>query len=346
MNSQTERLKGLSLWALNSSYTDDIILEMAKIQAEQNPYYKKFLEFKGKNASQWETIDDIVPIPIEIYKESKSLVKSGQFEPVKVWESSGTSGNSSRTPLEDTEVYECTIQRQFSEVYEDTSRLDTVVFVPTSSEWPHSSLAYMFDFGVSEVFPPNNTFRLVKAPQGVVEVASNLDDLILEITHKALDGRRFLLYGISYLFIVVMEEIRKFGFKPFLGRNPIITDTGGYKGVTRNYSREEFIKLFNETFSYKGEVKFVTEYGMSELNSPFWGEGVDPVFRIPNWVRVRIDGETNQLTIFDPGLYSTCVALKTQDRAELVDKDHIRLLGRLPGASMKGCSISAERARR
>lgn len=346
MNSQIDWLRELSLRSLGRVYTNDIILEMVKIQAEQNPYYKKFLEFKGENASQWESIDDIAPIPIEIYKESKFLVKSGWFEPVKVWESSGTSGNSSRTPLESTVIYDDTIRRQFFKAYGHTSHLSTVAFIPTPSEWPHSSLAYMFDIGVRGQLAPDSTFRLVKAPQGRVGVASNLDNLVLEMTRRSLNGDRLFLYGISYLFIIIMEEIRKFGFKPFLGENPIVTDTGGYKGVTRNYSREEFIKLFNETFSYKGEIEFVTEYGMSELNSPFWGKGVDPVFRIPDWVRVRIDDETNQLTIFDPGLYSTCVALKTQDRAELVDKNHIRLLGRLPGASMKGCSISAERARR
>lgn len=346
MSNRFEWLKELSFKSLSSSYTGDTILEMAKIQAELNSYYAKFLELKGEDASQWESVDDIVPVPIEIYKESKFLVKSGWFEPVKVWESSGTSGNSSRTPLESTEVYDRTIHKQFYKVYEHILKLATVAFIPTSKEWPHSSLAYMFDTGVRDRLGPEWSFRLVKAPEGRVKVAENLDNLILEITRKALNGNRFLLYGISYLFIIVMEEIRKLGFKPFIGENPIVTDTGGYKGVTRNYSREEFVKLFNETFSYKGEVEFITEYGMSELNSPFWGTGTDSVFRIPDWVQVRIDEETNQLTIFDPGLYSTCVALKTQDRAELVDKNHIRLLGRLPGASMKGCSISAERARR
>nr|DAK04882.1 MAG TPA: acyl-protein synthetase [Caudoviricetes sp.] len=346
MNSQIDWLRELSLRSLGRVYTNDIILEMVKIQAEQNPYYKKFLEFKGENASRWESIDDIAPIPIEIYKESKLLVKSGWFEPVKVWESSGTSGNSSRTPLESTVIYDDTIRRQFFKAYGHTSHLSTVAFIPTPSEWPHSSLAYMFDIGVRGRLAPDSTFRLVKAPQGRVGVASNLDNLVLEMTRRSLNGDRLFLYGISYLFIIVMEEIRKLGFKPFLGENPIVTDTGGYKGITRNYTREEFVKLFDETFSYKGEVEFITEYGMSELNSPFWGTGIEPIFRIPDWVQVRIDDETNQLTIFDPGLYSTCVALKTQDRAELVDKNHIRLLGRLPGASMKGCSISAERARR
>ena len=346
MSEKFKWLKELSFKSLNLSHTSDTILEMAKIQAELNPYYKKFLEFKGEDASQWESVDDIVPIPIEIYKESKFLVKSGWFEPVKVWESSGTSGNSSRTPLEDTMVYDRTISKQFYKVYGHIPHLSAVAFIPTPTEWTHSSLAYMFDVGIREKLEPESILRLVKAPQVTVEVASNLANLVIEMTRRSLNGDRLFLYGISYLFIIVMEEIRKLGFKPFLGENPIVTDTGGYKGITRNYTREEFVKLFDETFSYKGEVEFITEYGMSELNSPFWGTGNDSVFRIPDWVQVRIDEETNQLTIFDPGLYSTCVALKTQDRAELVDKNHIRLLGRLPGASMKGCSISAERARR
>jgi len=99
----------------------------------------------------------------------------------------------------------------------------------------------------------------------------------------------------------------------------------------------------------------VREYGMTELTSQFYTAalaGGDPeLFLAPHWARVRIldpatleeaaPGTPGLVAIFDLANLGSAVHLLTEDLG-VADDDGFRLLGRAPGAELRGCSLTAE----
>jgi hypothetical protein len=99
----------------------------------------------------------------------------------------------------------------------------------------------------------------------------------------------------------------------------------------------------------------VREYGMTELTSQFYTralEGGDTeLFVAPHWTRVRIldpetlaeapDGTPGLISIFDLANLGSAAYLLTEDLGVARDGG-FTLLGRAPGADLRGCSLTAE----
>ena len=101
----------------------------------------------------------------------------------------------------------------------------------------------------------------------------------------------------------------------------------------------------------------VGEYGMTELSSQLYEATlVEPgaphgVFVAPPWMRVVAvdpatlapvpEGEIGIARIVDLANVDSAVAVQTADRVR-VRGDHVELLGRLPGATPRGCSLAVE----
>jgi hypothetical protein len=119
--------------------------------------------------------------------------------------------------------------------------------------------------------------------------------------------------------------------------------------------------MLAETFEVP-EPAVVSEYGMTELCSQLYGDGLvrgrierDGVERlmVPPWVRVTPcdpetlrpvrAGEVGVLRIDDLANLDTCCAIQTADLGRS-DGDRVVLLGRSPGATPRGCSLAIEEA--
>ena len=134
-----------------------------------------------------------------------------------------------------------------------------------------------------------------------------------------------------------------------------VMETGGFKGRSRELSRDELHSAISQSLGVPRE-RIVNQYGMCELGSQFY----EPTLRtgiysdvkfVPPWVRTRVvdpvtqkevsRGESGVLAHFDLANTGSVLAVLTSDLGELADGG-FRVFGRLRGAEARGCSLAAD----
>jgi hypothetical protein len=131
--------------------------------------------------------------------------------------------------------------------------------------------------------------------------------------------------------------------------------TGGFKGRSREVSAQELRDGVSRSLGLAAS-SVVGEYGMTELTSQLWAvpEGDDPRwrYRAPPWMRVHAcdpitlaelpTGHEGIARIEDLGNVESAWAVQTADRVVVDEDGSVTLLGRLPGATPRGCSLAVE----
>lgn len=210
--------------------------------------------------------------------------------------------------------------------------------IPTVEEWPDSSLAQMVAW-FADIWETHYAD------------AEKLDDVREKL--KAASQKNFpvFVFGTAFHFVNLLDGGARFQLPP----GSIVIETGGTKGRSRSVTRTELYDLIAEGFGIKTS-RIVSEYGMCELASQAWDfVAADQdiplsqrVFRFPWWVRAGVmsspsDVETTgagALTLFDPlRVDISKTALQTEDLAQIHGDQSFQLLGRVPRAPLKGCSL-------
>ena len=137
-----------------------------------------------------------------------------------------------------------------------------------------------------------------------------------------------------------------------------IMETGGFKGRAAEVDRATLYGLVGERLGVPPSG-VVNEYGMTEMLSQAYdgvagqaGPPLEREHRFPAWVRTRAldPADLSPLPPGEPGLLahhdlanaaSVCHIL-TEDLGCTTEGGGVRLLGRAPGASLRGCSLAAE----
>lgn len=131
----------------------------------------------------------------------------------------------------------------------------------------------------------------------------------------------------------------------------VVMVTGGFKG--RVVSLDE-AALHDAVRQRLRPARLVLEYGMTELSSQLWGAPGSP-YVAPPWMRVvAVDPQTGvtvpagspgQLRFYDLANVDSSVGVETLD-CGTVDPDGrtVRLVGRIPQAEARGCSLPTEEA--
>ena len=170
-----------------------------------------------------------------------------------------------------------------------------------------------------------------------------------------------LLLATSFALVMLFEAAEANGWDTIeLPRGSRVVDTGGYKGRTRELTREALVAQIGAWLGVAPEW-CENEYGMSELSSQCWLGNVaaatghpltDGAPRwMPPWLRVRVvdavtlsevaDGEQGLLVFHDLANVWSCAAIRSEDLA-IRRGDGFELVGRAPGAALKGCSLQLE----
>jgi acyl-CoA synthetase (AMP-forming)/AMP-acid ligase II len=140
----------------------------------------------------------------------------------------------------------------------------------------------------------------------------------------------------------------------------VVFETGGFKGREREVAPDELAAGVAERLGVPAQA-VVREYGMTELTSQLYSvsltagatlAGGDPHLYVPpHQVRVRVvdleslgeapAGESGLVAVFDLANLSSAVHVLTEDLGRL-EPGGLRLLGRAPGADLRGCSLTVE----
>ncbi|HAB16404.1 MAG TPA: long-chain fatty acid--CoA ligase [Verrucomicrobiales bacterium] len=220
---------------------------------------------------------------------------------------------------------------------------------PSAEDAPRSSLAYMLGC-LNRAFDANGSeFFGRTTPQGW---AVDTDRWIKRLHDFSGTAQPVYLIGTAFSFVHALDDPAFQRGLPPLPPGSHIVETGGYKGRSREMPRTELHTELAARFAVpRGSV--VTEYGMSELSSQAYSEPVGEsdsplVFRFPPWARALVvspesgrevaDGAVGILRIIDLANVWSALGIQTADLA-LRRGDAFELLGRLPEAEARGCSL-------
>ena len=224
-----------------------------------------------------------------------------------------------------------------------------VSLTPAPSEVPQSSLVHMLAHvtlpgePATEWLGGDSSDGWVLEPEKVRSARERI----------SAEGRPVWIAGTAFNFVHDLDR-RSTGLPP-LPPGSIVMETGGYKGRSRELSRDELHAGIARSWGVP-RSHVITEYGMCELSSqgyrwsaPLAGEAPAPL-ALPPWARVRIvspetldevpEGSVGMIRWFDLANVGSVLAVQTEDLGRRV-AGGFELLGRGAGAEPRGCSLLA-----
>ncbi len=299
---------------------ESMALDLFAWQRQHIPHYDAFC---GEAAPT--CLEEIPAVPVALFRD---LYLCASPSPSATFRTSGTtSTRRGEHHMPDTEVYEAAASRWFHQCVPGAPVGNCVSLVPEPAVVPDSSLGHM----VHTIFP---TARWYLDPAGQVDVNGALADL-------AACNQPVFLASTS----LALDQLLNDSPTLSLPTGSVIMATGGSKGRTRQLNDAD---LKQRVRSCLGPAQWIREYGMTELSSQLWDTGDG--YRPPPWLHVyTVDpvagcpAPEGVICFVDLANWGSCLAVETQDLGR-VEGGIVHLAGRLPGAPIRGCSLSAEPA--
>ncbi len=323
-----------------------LALRLFRHQFARNLPYQRFClaqDRRPENVRHWSAIP---AVPTTVFKDA-ALTTLKPAQRVRVFHSSGTTGHRpsrhfhSRSSLA---LYEAALWPMFeSRVLAPVAAVSDrrhgafhlTVLAPTPGEAPHSSLVHMCE----------TVRRRLGATRSAFVQASTFPSPIFDPRSSA----PVLLLGPAFAFVHLLDKIKPLALPP----GSRVMETGGYKGRSREVSREELHALIAARLGIPRSA-IISEYGMCELSSQFYTKPstLNPqpstLFTGPPWTRVQIidpetgrearDGGRGLIRVFDLANRASVVAIQTED-AGIRRGAGFELIGRAPQAEARGCSL-------
>jgi hypothetical protein len=346
---------------------DDLALAVARFQAAHVPPFARLLRARGVDLAAAREAAAIPAVPADVFRLARVAAHPPEAD-IVVFRTSGTTqiGGQVGAPrgehaLRTTETYELAALswgQRF--LWPDGAAVGALILAPPLAEQPDSSLGFMLDRFARALGGPAS-FHVHLSAAG--DARLDLEGLAAAAAEARAAGRPTLVLATSFALVHLIEQGA--GLDLRLPAGSRVMQTGGFKGRSREVAPDELRGLLAGVFGVP-PAHVVGEYGMTELSSqlyegtlaaaltPLAFAGAAPrhgVYFAPPWVRVEaVDptsldpvapGEIGVARIVDLANVDSAVVVQTADRVQLVDGG-VELLGRLPGAPPRGCSIAAD----
>lgn len=337
----------------NEADFESLALDVFAYQCAENPAYRRYCARFGRSPANVRHWTDIPAVPTAAF----ASVRLACFPPDRAqltFVSSGTTrATRSRHELENASLYDASVLSHFRRcMLPDMNGIDIVALAPAFHDAPNSSLAYMFSL-ISRTFgSPSDGFFVEE------------DRLDFEGAARALREAKasLLVAGTAFAFVHFFDRCAAAGASFELPSGSRVMETGGFKGKSRDVSRDELYSWFTRYLGVPRDM-CVSEYGMCELGSQWYDAnlvdrfaGLTPRRDLkigPHWTRTLIvdtvtaapvpDGQIGLVQVFDMSNRGSVAAILTGDVARKVTGG-FELLGRAPGQPPKGCSSAIDAA--
>ncbi|HEX7903014.1 MAG TPA: acyl transferase [Chitinophagaceae bacterium] len=311
---------------------EDLALEIFQYQYQGNEVYKSYVDAIGIKPGSIKEITAIPFLPIRFFKTHS--VKTGNFEPAAVFESSGTTGMiNSRHYIKDLSLYEESFLKGFESFYGSINNWCIIGLLPSYLERNNSSLVYMVNELVKKSHHSQSGFYL-----------DEYDKLFAILKQLENQQQKTLLIGVTFALLDFAERYAL----PL--QHTIIMETGGMKGRRQEMIREQVHEMLKNTFA----VPLIhSEYGMTELLSQAYSKG-NGLFQCPPWMKVVLRDEEDPLSvrhikdvrrlvgainIIDLANIHSCSFIATDDAGRLYPDGSFEVLGRMDNSDLRGCSL-------
>jgi hypothetical protein len=305
----------------------ELALDIFRFQYENNPLYHQFTNNLGIDPRAVRTLAGIPFLPAGFFKSD--AVRTTEFTPEKVFESSGTTGTGgSRHFVKDLGIYRRSFLAGFENAYGPVGDWVIIGLLPAYLERSDSSLVSMVDELIAGSGQPESGFYLYEH-QALFDLLQKLEA----------EGRKTLLIGVTFALLDFSEKYR------LSLKHTIVMETGGMKGRRKEITRMELHDQLKERL---GVSSVHAEYGMTELLSQAYSGG-GGLFHPPPWMRVLPRKEDDPLDVGTQGegildiidlanLYS-CSFLATDDIGKVYADGSFEVAGRVDNSDIRGCSL-------
>jgi hypothetical protein len=328
---------------------DALACDIARFQAEHIEGFARLCRAKNVVPGALRLARDVPSVPTDAFKLSRVAWFPDDASRATFLTSGTTVGARGTHRMRRPETYDAAAMALGRWALTSDLRDPPVVLVlgPDASEAPDSSLARMtsmFAQRLGAADPRSASF--VKG--GVMDLVG-LDERVAEATVR---GRAILLLATSFALVHLLDALSGAHFR--LPPGSRVMQTGGYKGRSREVAAEDLRRKLSEVFGID-ERAIIGEYGMTELSSQFYEGtlqgGEANVYVEPPWARIVPvhpetlepvpEGETGIARIVDLMNVDSAVVVLARDQVRRKGAG-VELLGRVPGAPPRGCSIALD----
>ncbi len=319
------------LTLLNQPFIDEA-LQLFRKQSSENELYKHFIQSLAVDPATVCALDDIPFLPISFFKTHE--VKTGNFQPEKCFESSGTTGMiNSKHCIRNIDAYLENTVSIFRESYGDPAEYCFIGLLPSYLERGNSSLIVMADHFIKLSKHSSSGFFLNEF--------NKLHELLLELEAQA---QPTILMGVTFALLDFIES------HPIQLKHTIVMETGGMKGRKKELTRDELHQLLKDGF---GVHTIHAEYGMTELMSQAYSKGnglyrsssklnillrsTDDPFEI--WQEDEHIMRVGVINVIDLANIDSIGFIATDDLARFTGNGEFELLGRVDSSDVRGCSL-------
>jgi hypothetical protein len=339
---------------------DALALDIARFQAAHVPAFARLVRARGVDLLAARSAAAIPAVPADVFRLTRLAAHSPEAD-VALFRTSGTTqGARGEHPLRTTKTYALgALSWGARLLWPDGPQLGAIVLTPTRAAQPDSSLGFMLDHFARTLDGPSAFHVHLDATDATREAHLDLDGIAHATARARESARPAIVLATSFALVHLLEQrgARDLRLPP----GSRVMQTGGFKGRSREVAPDELRGLLVDAFAVP-PAHVVGEYGMTELGSQLYegtlaaalaGRPAPPhgVYLAPPWLRVSaVDpvslepvapGEVGIARFVDLANVDSVVAVQTADRIR-VTPDGVELLGRLPGAPPRGCSIAAD----
>ncbi len=323
-----------------------LALELFGYQYTHNAPYQRLCRAFGVRPEQVARWQDIPPGPTGAFNEAR-LAAYPRAQEVRIFRTSGSTTTArGQLHLDTLELYQASLLATFgAHICPDHKRIRFAVLAPSAADAPDSSLSYMFDVACREFGTRQSACYVGREVWEPERLIADLHAL----------GEPIALVGTAFAFVHLLDALEARGLELELPKGTRVMETGGFKGRSREVTREELHGGIEAALGVPAS-RIVNQYGMCELGSQFYEAtlctGVPTRSkRVPPWVRTRVvdpasmkdvaRGEQGLLVHYDLVNTGSVLAVQSSDLGRLTE-DGLEILGRLEAAEARGCSIAAD----
>jgi hypothetical protein len=354
LHARVQQFIRASLRGATSDGFDELACDIARFQADRIGVVKNAFDHAGVSLGRLASASDIPALPTDVFRLRRIAAHDAHDDERTFATSATTHELRGRHAFRTTASYRMgALAWAERMLWPDQARLGCVVLASNEARLADSSLGFMLA-----------RFAEVHGGASWHWDGERLDS---DGVRRALDAAReadapLLVAGTSFAFVHLCDALAAPSPLPKGSR---VMQTGGFKGKSREVDAAALRRAIAEAFALDPGM-VIAEYGMTELSSQLYQGTIaralgslprlasDTAYYPPPWLRVAaVDpttlapvpvGQEGIGRIVDLCNVDSSVAIQTGDRLIEKDDGSVELLGRLPGAIARGCSLALEQA--
>jgi hypothetical protein len=320
---------------------DSLALAIAQLQSVFVPPIARLFRAHGFDPKTATSALAIPAVPVDLFRLARVAAHPQELDAALFRTSGTTSGARGEHAMRTTATYEAAALGWAERLlFTGIPRMKrTLILAPEKAD--DSSLGFMMRLFAKHLGGPV-TFHVhddVIDHEGVRKVAAE----------ARANSEPTLVLGTSFAFVHLFDALGDEVLA--LPHGSAAMQTGGFKGRSREVPADALRSQIARSFAVD---RVVGEYGMTELSSQLYDSDVPFLYAPPPWLRVDAAdpatlkplpaGEEGIARFTDLANIDSAVVIQTADRVRIGRGGGVTLLGRLPGAPPRGCSLAIDEA--